>query len=93
MNYTQFRTRRLRRSRYPSNAQLKVGHATTYPKRGDVLIDGKWLVENGKWLVEIGGKGKGFDQIADIENSFVVNDGIEVGRGNKIPLWLFGMMY
>ena len=26
-------------------------------------------------------------------NSFVVNDDIEVGVGNKIPLWLFGFLY
>ena len=66
--------------------QLKVGHTVTYPKRGDVLIDGRWLVE-------IGGKGKGFDQIADMPESFVLNDDVEIGRGNKIPLWMFGMMY
>ena len=23
----------------------------------------------------------------------VVNDGVSVGRGNKIPLWLFGFLY
>ena len=65
--------------------QLKVGHATTYPKRGDVLIDGKWLVE-------IGGKGKGFDQIADLPDSFVLNDDTEIGRNHKLPLWLFGFL-
>lgn len=26
-------------------------------------------------------------------NSFVVNDDVEVGRGNKIPLWMFGFLY
>ncbi len=26
-------------------------------------------------------------------NSFVVNDGVETGFGNKIPLWLFGFLY
>ena len=29
----------------------------------------------------------------DIPDSFVVNDGVEVGIGNKIPLWLFGFLY
>ena len=28
-----------------------------------------------------------------IENSFVAADEIEVGFGNKIPLWLFGFLY
>ena len=45
------------------------------------------------WLFEIGGKGKGFDQIKDIPNSFVVADEIEIGFGNKIPLWMFGLLY
>ena len=38
-------------------------------------------------------EGKTFRQIADIPDSFVVNDGAEVGIGNKIPLWLFGFLY
>jgi hypothetical protein len=29
----------------------------------------------------------------DISNSFVVVDDIEVGSGNKIPMWLFGFLY
>ena len=66
--------------------QLKVGHEVEYPQKGDVAIDGKWLLE-------IGGKGKGFDQIADLPNSFVAADELEVGGGNKIPLWLFGFLY
>ena len=44
-------------------------------------------------VFEVGGKGKGFDQIKDIPNSYVVNDEVEVGFGNKIPLWLFGFLY
>ena len=30
---------------------------------------------------------------ADIPNSFVVSDDLETGFGNKIPLWLFGLLY
>ena len=40
-----------------------------------------------------GRKGKGFEQIKDLPDSFVVNDGVEFTRGNKIPLWLFGFLY
>ena len=29
----------------------------------------------------------------DIPSSYVVADNIEIGYGNKIPLWLFGFMY
>ena len=46
-----------------------------------------------KYTVEIGGKSKGFRQIADMPDSFVVADDIEVGFGSKIPLWLFGFLY
>ena len=66
--------------------QVSNGHVLTYPKKGDFLVDDRWLFE-------IGGKGKGFAQIKDIPNSYVVNDGVEVGFGNKIPLWLFGFLY
>ncbi|MEO1953998.1 MAG: AAA family ATPase [Campylobacterales bacterium] len=56
------------------------------PKVGDFLIDEKYLFE-------IGGKKKSFKQIKDIPHSFIVADDIEVGFGNKIPLWLFGFLY
>jgi len=57
-----------------------------YVDRGDFLIDEKYTVE-------VGGKNKGFEQIKDIPNSFVVAEDIEVGFGAKIPLWLFGFLY
>ena len=66
--------------------QLKVRHDVNLPKSGDFLIDKKYTFE-------VGGKGKSFEQIKDLKNSFVVADDIEMGIGNKIPLWLFGLMY
>lgn len=57
-----------------------------YPGKGDFLVDGMYLFE-------IGGPGKSFEQIKDITNSYLALDGIEFGRGNKIPLWLFGFLY
>ena len=66
--------------------QLRHGHGVTYPAKGDFLVDGKYLFE-------VGGAGKGFDQIKDLPDSFVVNDDTTVGFGNKIPLWLFGFLY
>ena len=60
--------------------------ALDYPKRGDFLVDDTYLFE-------FVGKGKGFEQIKDMPNSFVVNDGVEFTRGNKIPLWLFGFFW
>jgi len=53
---------------------------------GDFLIDGKYTVE-------VGGKGKSFNQVKDIEDAYIAADDIEIGFGNKIPLWLFGFMY
>ena len=56
------------------------------------------LARNGDFMVndyifEIGGKNKTYNQIKDIPNSFIVADNIEIGHKNKIPLWLFGMLY
>lgn len=75
-----------RRETFFLNQLRSAGHDVVYPAKGDFMVDGRWLFE-------VGGKGKGFDQIRDIPDSFVVNDDIEVGLGNKIPLWLFGFMY
>ena len=61
-------------------------HEMAYPKQGDVKVDNRWIFE-------IGGKGKSFAQIRDVADSFVVADGIEIGFGNKIPLWMFGLLY
>lgn len=59
---------------------------TVIPKTGDCLV-------NDKYLFEIGGKKKSFKQVKEIPDSYVVVDDIEVGMGNRIPLWLFGFMY
>ena len=67
-------------------AMLSHSHSVHYPKRGDVIVDRHYLFE-------IGGKNKGFSQIRDIPDSFVAADEIETGFGNKIPLWVFGLMY
>ena len=67
-------------------AMLSQSHAVNYPKQGDLLVDSKYTFE-------VGGKNKGFAQIKDIPESYVVADEIEIGFGNKIPLWLFGMLY
>ncbi len=55
-------------------------------KDGDFLLDRSYLFE-------VGGKGKGFSQIADKPDSYVIADDIESGFGNKIPMWLFGFLY
>jgi predicted AAA+ superfamily ATPase len=67
-------------------SQLKVAHSVKYSNIGDFKIDDNFIFE-------IGGKNKGFKQIKDVPNSFVVADDIEIGFGAKIPLWLFGFLY
>ena len=66
--------------------QLSQSHELSYPKAGDFLVDGRYLFE-------VGGKGKTFSQIKDIPDSYLAVDDTEIGRGARIPLWLFGMLY
>ena len=56
------------------------------PKQGEFLVDETYLFE-------VGGSRKTFDQIADILNGYLAIDDIEVGNGNRIPLWMFGLLY
>jgi len=66
--------------------QLNLLHELSIPKSGDFIVDDLYTFE-------IGGKNKGFEQIKDIKESFIAADDIEIGFGNKIPLWLFGFLY
>ncbi len=66
--------------------QIGESHKVGYAERGDFRI-------NGKYIFETGGKSKRYNQIRDLENSFIVSDDIEYGTGNRIPLWLFGFLY
>ena len=56
------------------------------PEKGDFLLDKRYLFE-------VGGSSKDFRQIANIPNSYLAIDDIEMGHQNRIPLWMFGMMY
>ena len=68
------------------NCQLEVSHDVKHPLKGDFLVDDKYLFE-------VGGRKKSFEQIADVPDSFLAVDDTEVGHGNRIPLWLFGLTY
>lgn len=68
------------------NCQLRVKHDVKHPLKGDFLVDNKYLFE-------VGGRKKSFEQIADIPDSFLAVDDTEVGLGNRIPLWMFGLIY
>ena len=67
-------------------SMLAKGHRIAMPQKGDLLVD-KHL------LFEVGGRAKGYKQIANIPDSYVVTDNTEMSFGNKIPLWLFGFLY
>lgn len=56
------------------------------PKQGDFMADDKYLFE-------VGGANKTFGQIAGLPDSYLAIDNVEVGNGNRIPLWLFGCLY
>jgi hypothetical protein len=67
-------------------SMLSSKHNLSAASTGDFLVDKKYIFE-------IGGKNKGFEQIKDIDNSYLALDDIEQGIGNKIPLWMFGFLY
>jgi hypothetical protein len=77
-------TGKIRESFFAS--MIAQGHEVTYPKKGDLSVDGRYLFE-------VGGATKEFTQIKDLPDSFVVADDIAFGIGNKIPLWMFGFLY
>lgn len=67
--------------------QLKnAGHEISLPLKGDFYIDDKYTFE-------IGGKGKSTKQLNGVDYSFIAFDDMESGINNKIPLWMFGLLY
>lgn len=67
--------------------QLKnAGHKVQLADKGDFLI-------NGKQIIEVGGKSKSYKQIVNLDDAYIAADEIEIGFGNKVPLWLFGFLY
>jgi hypothetical protein len=58
----------------------------TLPTQGDFLIDDKVIIE-------VGGSGKTRRQIAEVDNSFLAVDNVQMGTPGKIPLYLFGFLY
>jgi predicted AAA+ superfamily ATPase len=65
--------------------QLSRNHSVEASKFGDFLVDDMFTFE-------VGGPNKDFKQIKGVPSSYLALD-IQNGSGNKIPLWLFGMMY
>jgi predicted AAA+ superfamily ATPase len=65
---------------------LTQNHEASLPMNGDFLIDDQYLFE-------VGGKNKTFTQVKSLPHSYLALDDMEIGVGNKIPLWLFGFLY
>lgn len=65
--------------------QMRVNQEVIASRTADFKID--------EYTFEVGGKSKGQKQLNNMPQGFVVKDDIEVGFGNIIPLWHFGMNY
>ena len=59
------------------------------PASGDFTLKEK----NKEITFEVGGSDKGRRQVKNSPNGFVLRDGIEIGFGKFIPLFLFGFLY
>jgi uncharacterized protein len=66
--------------------QVSAQNTVNYSKEGDFKV-------NTNFTFEIGGPNKDFKQIADLSPSFLAVDDLLIGRGHRIPLWLFGFLY
>ena len=66
--------------------QLGNAHELAFGVKGDFLVDNRHTVE-------VGGHRKSFEQIKDLQDSYLAVDDIEIGNGNRVPLWLFGFLY
>ena len=68
------------------NQLQAAGHEVTLSSKGDFTV-------NRQYTFEVGGPSKSFKQIRNMENSFLAVDNTTVGDVNRIPLWMFGMLY
>jgi predicted AAA+ superfamily ATPase len=73
------------RETFVLNQLLNAGITVTSPGEGDFNIDGL--------TIEVGGKSKGKSQVKHLDDYLIVADDIEVGNGNKVPIWLVGFLY
>jgi len=67
-------------------SQVQPLHKVEYTDKGDFKLDRKVTVE-------VGGANKTRQQLAGVENAYIAADGLEVGYADKIPLWMFGLLY
>ena len=73
------------RETFVFNQLLNAGLEVNSPKAGDFVFD--------NYTIEVGGKGKNTSQVKHLDNYLIASDDIEMGGGNKAPIWLFGFLY
>lgn len=66
--------------------QVGALHKVNLHSSTDFLVDDKFAFE-------VGGRNKDHNQIKELHSAFLAVDDIEVGLKNKIPLYLFGLLY
>jgi uncharacterized protein len=74
------------RETFVANQISNAGYALLLAEQGDFVVADQYTLE-------VGGKNKKQKQIKGIADGWIVQDNIEVGYGNVIPLWLFGFLY
>jgi len=67
-------------------SQVGIKHQVHFYNKGDFIVDDKYVFE-------VGGASKKEKQLQGNKNGYIVLDDVEIGSGNKIPLWLFGFLY
>ena len=73
------------RETFVLNQMLNAGLKVSSPVEGDFVTNGL--------TIEVGGKSKKTTQVSHLDNYLIAADDIEIGGGNKIPIWLFGFLY
>ncbi len=66
--------------------QVGAYETLDYSEKGDFMV-------NQEYVFEVGGKSKKDVQLKAIKNGYYAIDDTEVGFKNKIPLWMFGLLY
>lgn len=67
-------------------SQLSHAHHLHYHDKADFIVDDTFVFE-------IGGPGKTRKQIKNHDAAYIIQDNIEAGSSNEIPLWAFGFLY
>ncbi len=73
------------RETFVLNQLLNAGLIVNAPDQGDFEVD--------DLIIEVGGKKKDRKQVKHFSKYLIVSDEIEVGTGERAPIWLFGFLY